>query len=113
MAFSSFIRKSASSLAPMATRFIRVSKSYHPVIFATSNNLCQKLTLSPFVPQLYFSSATETKKPSSDESLLRVIDSEIKYAKETDDHDRVTQNCVFFFWAVGLWRFVCNKILEN
>ncbi|XP_031273978.1 uncharacterized protein At2g39795, mitochondrial-like [Pistacia vera] len=91
MAFSAYIRKSASSLAPMANRFIRVNRCYRSAIFIASNNLCQKPTLSPFVPQLHFSSAVGTKKPSSDESLLRVIDSEIKCATETDDHDRVEE----------------------
>jgi complement component 1 Q subcomponent-binding protein len=35
-----------------------------------------------------FSSATALK-PSSDEELLRVIKSEIKFAEDCDDHDRV------------------------
>ncbi|XP_006645489.2 uncharacterized protein At2g39795, mitochondrial-like [Oryza brachyantha] len=37
-----------------------------------------------------FSSAASTK-PSSDGELLRIIDSEIKYAEESDDHDRVEE----------------------
>uniref|UniRef100_A0A0D9UWM7 Mitochondrial glycoprotein n=1 Tax=Leersia perrieri TaxID=77586 RepID=A0A0D9UWM7_9ORYZ len=37
-----------------------------------------------------FSSAPSTK-PSSDGDLLRIIESEIKYAEETDDHDRVEE----------------------
>lgn len=89
MVFSSILRKSASSLAPLASRLTRVNRNYHSAIFTASKPLYQKPNLGPFAPNLYFSTATETTKPRSDDSLLRIIDSEIKCAVETDDHDRV------------------------
>lgn len=89
MVFSSILRKSASSLAPLAIRLTRVNRNYHSAIFTASKPLYQKPNLGPFAPNLYFSTATETTKPRSDDSLLRIIDSEIKCAVETDDHDRV------------------------
>lgn len=89
MVFSSILRKSASSLAPLAIRLTRVNRNYHSAIFTASKTLYQKPNLGPFAPNLYFSTATETTKPRSDDSLLRIIDSEIKCAVETDDHDRV------------------------
>lgn len=89
MVFSSILRKSASSLAPLAIRLTRVNRNYHSAIFTASKTLYQKPNLGPFAPNPYFSTATETTKPRSDDSLLRIIDSEIKCAVETDDHDRV------------------------
>ncbi|ESR48849.1 hypothetical protein CICLE_v10032528mg [Citrus x clementina] len=91
MVFSSILRKSASSLAPLASRLTRVNRNYHSAIFTASKTLYQTPNLGPFAPNLYFSTATETAKPRSDDSLLRIIDSEIKCAVETDDHDRVEE----------------------
>ena len=50
-----------------------------------------------FVPKSHFSSAAAQKKPTSDENLLRVIESEIECAQETDDHNAVSLFIVFHF----------------
>lgn len=90
MAFASILRKSASSFVPFGSRLIRVNRNYHSAVFTASNLLSRKPTLRSFVPELHFSSATKTKSPSSDESLVRVIESEIKFAEDTDDQERVS-----------------------
>ncbi|KAJ4719953.1 Mitochondrial glycoprotein [Melia azedarach] len=91
MVFSSIFRKSASSLSSLASRLTRVNRNYRSAVFTASNYLHQKPNLSTFLPNHYFSSATEVRKPSSDESLLRVIDSEVNCAEETDDHNRMEE----------------------
>ncbi|TXG46932.1 hypothetical protein EZV62_026226 [Acer yangbiense] len=78
MALAAILRKSASSLARLA----RVNRSNHSAIVITSSHLSS----TSFVPIFRFSSAVETKKkPSYDESLMQVIDSEIKCAVEQTD----------------------------
>ncbi|GAV70313.1 MAM33 domain-containing protein [Cephalotus follicularis] len=94
MAFSAIVRKSASSLGPLASRLALVQRKYHSALFSAINrdNLYHKSTLSPFLPSFnYSSAASATNKPSSDESLAQVIDSEIKCALETDGQDRIEE----------------------
>lgn len=91
MALTSILRKSASSLRPLAGRLFRGQRVYSTSIFNAFNNHsnfhCRPLLL-PSVSS--FRDFSSSKRPSSDESLIRVIDSEIKCASETDDHDRVS-----------------------
>ncbi|KDP44881.1 hypothetical protein JCGZ_01381 [Jatropha curcas] len=92
MVFSAILRKSATNLAPLATRIARVShRNYVASLFPALNHDINCFHKKPiFVPQ-YYSTAADAKKPSSSELLLRVIDSEIKVAQETDDHERVEE----------------------
>jgi hypothetical protein len=78
-----------------ATR--RAAVSYAPLLrAATSGAPCGAAFLRPLAaavarPQpraIPFSSVPATR-PTSDAELLSVVDSEIKYAKDCDDHDRV------------------------
>ncbi|KAM1069467.1 hypothetical protein ACFX13_001407 [Malus domestica] len=89
MAFTSILRRSAFSLAPLASRLARGQRSYHGAVATAANhfNFSRKPTQpSPFVPtHRYYSSH------SSDQSLIRVIESEIKCAEETDDLDKVEE----------------------
>ncbi|XP_009351367.2 uncharacterized protein At2g39795, mitochondrial [Pyrus x bretschneideri] len=89
MAFTSILRRSASSLAPLASRLARGQRSYHGAVATTVNhlNFSRKHTQpTPFVPTpRYYSSH------SSDQSLIRVIESEIKCAEETEDLDKVEE----------------------
>ena len=125
MAFTSILRKSGSSLAPLATRLVRGQRNYHRALFTakTHSNLSHSHRisfLSPFlVPNLHYSSAS--KKPSSDETLLRVILSEIQCLQETDDHDRVGIYVILFYFFIiffgvyglfGCWESV-GKWKEN
>ncbi|KAK1571009.1 hypothetical protein Q3G72_010464 [Acer saccharum] len=88
MAFYAILRKSASSLALTASRLAKANRNYHSAVSSASSHLNRKPTLGSFVPDFGFSSATETKKCSSNiETLLQLaIDSEIKFL---DDHDSV------------------------
>ncbi|XVE69254.1 hypothetical protein DITRI_Ditri09bG0137700 [Diplodiscus trichospermus] len=94
MAFSSILRKSTHSLAPLAIRLTRVQRNYHSCIFTALNHSfqSQQPTANRFYQNtLHFSTATDSRRPSSDESLIRVLDSEIQYAEESDDHDQVEE----------------------
>ncbi|GMY08434.1 Mitochondrial glycoprotein [Fagus crenata] len=87
MALTSILRKSASSLAPLAGRLVRCQRNCHSALFTAITHTNVSNTLSSLVPNLHYSSAS--KRPSSDQTLLRVIESEIQCLQETDDHDRV------------------------
>ncbi|CAK9135662.1 unnamed protein product [Ilex paraguariensis] len=91
MALSSILRRSASQLTPLTIRAIGFQRYSHQcaALFAAvkHSDISGKLFQSSFPPVLHYS----TKKPSSDESLLRVIESEIKCAEESDDHDQVEE----------------------
>lgn len=95
MAFTTILRRSASSIAPLAIRLAQTPRHNHSAIFTAlyHTTLSYKPSSSPFVQttnHLYSSSAV-AKKPSSDEKLLSVIDSEIQCAVEADDYDRVQE----------------------
>ncbi|XP_061997994.1 uncharacterized protein At2g39795, mitochondrial-like [Rosa rugosa] len=84
MAFTSILRRSASSLAPLATRLVRGQRNYHAAVITAINHSSfagrRPSSLSPLVPSpRYYSKA--------DDSLLRVIDAEIQCAEETDDQE--------------------------
>ncbi|PPS17258.1 hypothetical protein GOBAR_AA03310 [Gossypium barbadense] len=91
MAFTSILRKTANSLAPLAIRLTRVQRSYHSCIFTALNHGLQSQhpTVNRFYPNtLHFSTAVDSQKSASDESLLRVIESEIQCAEESDEYDQ-------------------------
>ncbi|PPS12283.1 hypothetical protein GOBAR_AA08360 [Gossypium barbadense] len=91
MAFASVFRKSANSLAPLAIRLTRVQRNYHSSIFRALNHglQSQKPAVNRFYPNsFHFSTAVASKKPSSDESLVRVLESEIQFA-EGDNSEQV------------------------
>lgn len=82
MAFSSIIRRTASFVAPLAIRVLETRRYYHPALFSAVNgNICRS--------GAHFSSVA--LKAKSDETVLRVIESEIKCAEESDDPDRVEE----------------------
>ncbi|KAL4621031.1 hypothetical protein ACB092_06G198600 [Castanea dentata] len=77
MAFTSILRKSGSSLAPLATRLVRGQRNYHRALFTakTQSNLSHSHRLSFLSPLL-----------------------EIQCLQEIDDHDRdLTMSSSFFF----------------
>ncbi|RLN24184.1 uncharacterized protein C2845_PM07G02030 [Panicum miliaceum] len=91
MALFAAARRAAASAAPL---ILRASASASASSGAQRGAaLLRPLAAAAARPQpraMPFSSAPATK-PSSDAELLRVIDSEIKYAEECDDHDRVEE----------------------
>ncbi|KAH8497017.1 hypothetical protein H0E87_019650 [Populus deltoides] len=91
MSFTAILRKSASAATPLASRLVRVGqRDYHSALKRQVNLPRKSPFFVPFL-QRYCSAATETPRPSSTESLLRVIESEIKDAQENDDNDRVEE----------------------
>ncbi|XP_030451006.1 uncharacterized protein At2g39795, mitochondrial [Syzygium oleosum] len=94
MAFSSILRRSATAFAPLAARALRSQRSCRSAVFAALHQAgiapaaaAGEPRLGPLPPPRGYS----TKRPSSDETLLRVLDSEIQCAEETDEHDRVEE----------------------
>ncbi|XP_066313898.1 uncharacterized protein At2g39795, mitochondrial-like [Miscanthus floridulus] len=85
MALFAAARRAAASSVPILLRASASSGSHR------SAALLRPLAAAVARPKpraMPFSSAPETR-PSSDAELLSVIDSEIKYAEDCDDHDRV------------------------
>ncbi|KAL1308067.1 hypothetical protein AAHE18_17G079800 [Arachis hypogaea] len=90
MAFSSILRRSGSLARPLviAGQLLKNTQrqsSYRTVLLSAINQNVQK---DSAVPTFGFSSLAYKNKPTSDENLLRVIESEITCAQETDNHTR-------------------------
>jgi complement component 1 Q subcomponent-binding protein, mitochondrial len=83
MALYAAARRAAASSAP----FLRAATSGAPRGAALLRPL-SAVVARPQPRAMPFSSVLATR-PTSDAELLSVIDSEIKYAKDCDDHDRV------------------------
>lgn len=91
MAFNSILRKSGSFARALAVAG-RLTKNNHPghrtLLFTVINQHHHK---DSFSPRSHFSSVASKKKSTSDENLLRVIESEIECAQDTDDHGAVEE----------------------
>jgi len=89
MALFAAARRAAASAAPLILRASSsTSTGAHRGVA-----LLRPLAAAAARPQpraMPFSSAPAAR-PSSDAELLSVIDSEIKYAEDCDDHDRVSE----------------------
>lgn len=80
-------------MAPLAFRVVRGQRNHSSFVFAAVNHARishNTRSLAPLAPAFRFYSS-QSKKPSSDESLLRVIDSEIQCAIETADHEQLEE----------------------
>ncbi|KAJ6798521.1 mitochondrial glycoprotein [Iris pallida] len=92
MAFFAVIRRASSSAVHLAARAAgRPShvQSFGRVMSKQTLVSGREGVLLPHVASSSFSSSAIATKPTSDVSLLKVIDAEIKCAEECDDHDRV------------------------
>lgn len=65
----------------------KTQPGHRAVLFSAVNQYRYEDSL---VPRFHFSSVAVKNKPTSDENLLRIIESEINCAEETDDHDTVS-----------------------
>ncbi|KAI3705620.1 hypothetical protein L1987_75859 [Smallanthus sonchifolius] len=91
MAINTLIRRSASSLSPLAARLLVGQKSFNHHCggaFVAAVNHTRKIIfnnsfLAPSVSRYCFSTSPAVRRPSSDDSLLRVIDAEIKCSEES------------------------------
>uniref|UniRef100_A0A6V7QWY7 Uncharacterized protein n=1 Tax=Ananas comosus var. bracteatus TaxID=296719 RepID=A0A6V7QWY7_ANACO len=91
MAFSAALRR-ASTSAPLLCRALGGGHgTFHSFLLRSLPSVSRTAPSSPFASPFSSSSSAVAKKPSSDSTLLRVIDSEIKCAEECDDHDRVEE----------------------
>lgn len=100
MASTTILRKSVTSMVPLAVRAVQ-RNHLRPALFSALH-LCSfspKPSSSPFPSMLhcYYSRASEL---STDDDLLRIIDSEIKSAEEADDLYEV--RFFFFLFLVAL-----------
>lgn len=112
MAIATILRRTASAATPLVTRAISRSQKYHnasALLSAAVNRGLSRQALSrsllPSAGRCYSS------RPSSDESLLRVIDSELKCAEESDDQN-VVSLLIFVFWVYRLF-FIYVSEMEN
>jgi complement component 1 Q subcomponent-binding protein len=90
MALFAAARRAAASAAPLLLRASASSGTHRGV--ALLRPLAATAVARPTHPRaMPFSSAPATR-PNSDAELLSVIESEIKYAEDCDDHDRVSES---------------------
>lgn len=103
MSFATILRKSVSSFTPLASRLAQGRRHYHCALVTAINNanISHKQFISPLVPSFHSSSAS--KKSSSEESLVQVIDSEIQCAAESDDHEQVSFLISIYFIVVSIF----------
>ncbi|GMH04248.1 hypothetical protein Nepgr_006087 [Nepenthes gracilis] len=90
MAFSRVFRRSASIAVPLAGRLIGGQRHRHT---AAAFSVIKGGSVSPQArPSTNYSGCRYlTNRPSSDQSLLAVIESEIKCAEETEEHNQVEE----------------------
>ncbi|KAK9068887.1 hypothetical protein SSX86_013003 [Deinandra increscens subsp. villosa] len=91
MAFTSVLRRSASSLTPLAGRLLSGQRNFHHHsggAFSVAMNHTDHKIISNNFPR-YCSSANSPvlKRPSSDDSLVKVLESEIKCSEESFEQD--------------------------
>ncbi|KAK7845530.1 uncharacterized protein CFP56_009257 [Quercus suber] len=84
MALNSMLRRATSSVLPLAIRAtVGSSRSFHSVISTAQKvKLGHALTQKSFSPFLRFSTAAAVSKTSQDESLIRILESEIDCAQK-------------------------------
>ena len=97
MALNSILRKSGSFARALAVSGQLTKNNHlgHRTLLSTA--ISQHQHQDSLVPRFHFSSVASKKKPTSDENLLRLIESEIECAQETDDHNAVSSIFCFFF----------------
>ncbi|KAL3373338.1 hypothetical protein AABB24_005368 [Solanum stoloniferum] len=94
MAVTNIIRRTASQVVPLAARMICRTQSYHNLSSALLSTVVNRSAASR---NFFRSSAPSTlhfystKRPSSDESLLKVLQSEIQCVEESDVQDEVDE----------------------
>ncbi|KAK9986414.1 hypothetical protein SO802_031365 [Lithocarpus litseifolius] len=84
MALNSMLRRATSSVLPLAIRAtVGSARSFHSVISTAQKvKLGHALTQKSFSPFLRFSTAAAVSKTSLDESLIRILESEIDCAQK-------------------------------
>ncbi|PON90803.1 Mitochondrial glycoprotein [Trema orientale] len=88
MALYSILRRASSSVLPLAIRTVGSSRALHGAastvrLTLQKGNLSRELTRRSFVPFLRFSTETAAKN-RADENLIRVLESELQCAEESE-----------------------------
>ncbi|KVI07000.1 uncharacterized protein At2g39795, mitochondrial-like [Cynara cardunculus var. scolymus] len=91
MALNSLLRRSASTVAPLTARLLGGQRTFNHhcggSLFTAVNHTRKIISnnsfLVPSVSRFSYSASPALKRPTSDESLLRVIESEIKCSEES------------------------------
>ncbi|KAF5750909.1 hypothetical protein HS088_TW03G01249 [Tripterygium wilfordii] len=90
MALNSVVRRLCSSVVPLAVQAVGSPRTYHRAISAVlsinKGSLGREVCRRDFVQFLEFSTAS-AKKPSSEERLLRVLESEIECTNDEEPED--------------------------
>ena len=102
MALYSILRRASSSVIPLAIRTVGSSRAIHgavsTVLTVQKGNLSRELTRRSFVPFLRFSTETAAKH-KADENLIRVLESELQCAEESEGHNSVSSSIInWFIW---------------
>jgi len=95
MAFNSIIRTKSGTFVrafSSATQLIRKTQPGHRAVLSAAVNRYE----GSFVPSFHFSSVAVKNKPNSDDILLRIIESEITCAQETDDFGAVSSSSLIY-----------------
>lgn len=108
MALNSILRRASSSVLPLAFRSVAAPRSFHNAMSAAitigKHNFSKELNPNFFLPFLRSYSAAPAKK-DADVNLIRVLESEIKYAEE-DEQNSVSSLSV----ANGSMRIFCYVV---
>lgn len=90
MALTSILRRSTSRVVPLAARFIGGQRYHHHHHAALLSAVNRSDVAGKMLPGSFSSVRHYSSRPSSDQSLIRVIESEIKCAEESGDLDEVS-----------------------
>ncbi|XP_059667856.1 uncharacterized protein At2g39795, mitochondrial-like [Cornus florida] len=91
MALYYMLRRASSCVVPLAIRTVGSARTVRGAALSVDNGkLRHELYQKSFVPSLHFSTAID-KEQSFDESLIRIIDSEIECAEEVEQHYRAEE----------------------
>ncbi|XP_059463617.1 uncharacterized protein At2g39795, mitochondrial-like [Corylus avellana] len=92
MASYSMLRRVSSSVLPLATRAVGSPRAFRCVVTGVPTaEKARALSRRSFIPTLRFCSA------STDKSLIRVLESEIKCAEDTPN--KMTESTLGFIWS--------------
>lgn len=103
MALNLMLRRASSSVLPLAIRAVGSQRTFRSAISAVLGVDKTTLNRSTFIPFLQRFST----KPSSDENLIRVLESEIDCAEQP------TVSACFHFFTSFLCPFICVVLTVN
>ncbi|CAK7342784.1 unnamed protein product [Dovyalis caffra] len=94
MAFNSVIRRACKSFLPLAIRTVGSPRTFHRAI-STVLSVENHTNLQKFLPFSHFSTAVTGQKPTADENLIRVLETEIECVEEPHDVENIPNEFPF------------------